>query len=93
MSWTPEQVEAYKVMLANESIIQRLLRVAREQAESAEWYFDQDSESKAAEWYYCSGHHYTQAMAYALGLILGFTHEEVDQQWAEAEEQDANEDG
>jgi hypothetical protein len=83
---TNEEFEEYKRILATENLYGKLLREARESESGAEWYFDNDAEIKAASWYHSALLQYTQLFAYSLGAILGFSKEEVDEQWVQAEE-------
>jgi hypothetical protein len=83
---TNEEFEEYKRILATENLYGKLLREARESESGAEWYFDNDAMLKAECWYHSACLQYTQLFAYALGAILGFSKEEVDEQWVRAEE-------
>lgn len=85
MSWTQEQHEEYKKMLEEENDFQRILREAREGESAAEWYFDRDCETKAANWYHGAMQRYTILAMYALGMLLSdLTLNEIDDLWEEA---------
>jgi hypothetical protein len=80
----PEAFQAFMDYLDTEPRLANLLREAQDDEDTYLWYAAQDCEEKGYQWLQASQSKFVTLVAHALGILGGFTAEEVDRQLVDA---------